>query len=159
MDKLMNKPYVPTEAKEQEALADWARLAEQDMPELKLLFHIPMGGFRYKSTAVAMKRQLTKPGVPDLFLPVARCGYNGLFVELKRLSGGTISEAQKKWLAALNRQGYLALICRGWVEAAVTIEKYLKGEPIECTILTLTTTAPQQKSGGLNLRTSDKTPI
>mgnify|MGYP004433785991 CR=1 FL=1 len=34
-------------------------------------------------TAANLKRQGVKAGVPDLHLPVARGGYNGLYIELK----------------------------------------------------------------------------
>lgn len=45
---------------------------------------------------------------------------------LKRLKGGRVSEEQKGWLSALTRQGYLAVVCKGWVEAKGVIEGYLK---------------------------------
>lgn len=38
---------------------------------------------RDKATAVALKRQGVKAGVPDICLPVARNGYHGLHIELK----------------------------------------------------------------------------
>ncbi len=58
-------------------------------------------------------------------LPVARNGYHGLYIELKRQKGGTVSETQKSWITALAEQGYKAVVCRGADEAIGTIKEYL----------------------------------
>lgn len=116
---------IPTEAQEQEALFMWARI--QKYPELRLLYHIPNGGSRHKLEAVKLRAEGVKAGVPDLCLPVARGNYHGLYIELKRLKGGRASEYQKQWLKDLNEQGYMAVICCGWEDAAQTIKNYLKG--------------------------------
>ena len=47
------------------------------------MFHIPNGGSRNKLEASNLKKQGVKAGVPDLFLPVGRGSYHGLFIELK----------------------------------------------------------------------------
>lgn len=115
------------EAREQEALFRWAGFAAGTMPELNLLYHIPNGGSRNKAEAANLKRQGVKAGVPDLFLPVARGGYHGLYIELKFGKNKT-SKNQDKWLSALSKQGYCAMVCYGWVEAKEAICEYLKGE-------------------------------
>ena len=69
-----------------------------------------------------------KAGVPDLFLPVSRGGYAGLFIELKRRRGGQISSEQKAWIAALLNEGYCASVCRGFDAATELIDKYIAGE-------------------------------
>ena len=121
----LKPPPPPKEAVEQEALFAWARVMERQIPELALLHHIPNGGFRFKSTAAAMKRQGVKAGVPDLSLPVARGRFHGLFVELKRKGAGPTS-AQGGWISELNRQGYYACVCEGWEAARETILGYLR---------------------------------
>jgi hypothetical protein len=93
-------------------------------PELKLLYHIPNGGKRDKGTAVKLYRQGVKAGVPDLHLPVARGGYHGLYIELK-VGKNKTTEKQKEWIAELNKQGYLAIVCYGWEEAAEQLINYL----------------------------------
>ena len=122
----MNKQYMPTEAEEQATLFSWAAMNSGKRPELRLLFHIPNGGMRSKSEAARFKAEGVKPGVPDLFLPVARGPWHGLFIELKRQKGGRISEAQSKWIDALLKAGYLTVVACGWHEAAEYIEEYLK---------------------------------
>ena len=115
----------PTEGEEQATLFSWAAMQRRKYPELRLLMHIPNGGARRKSEAARFKAEGVKPGVPDLFLPVARGVWHGLFIEMKRQKGGRISDAQKRWLDDLLRQGYLAQVCCGWKEAAELIEDYL----------------------------------
>lgn len=75
---------LPTEAQEQATLFSWAEMQSGRRPELRLLFHIPNGGSRGKAEAARFKMEGVKPGVPDLFLPVPRGPWHGLFIELKR---------------------------------------------------------------------------
>lgn len=115
----------PHEGEEQATLFSWAAMKRGKYPELDLLFHIPNGGSRGKAEAARFKAEGVKPGVPDLFLPVARGPYHGLFIEMKRKKGGKVSDNQKAWIAALTVQGYLAVVCYGWKDAASLIEDYL----------------------------------
>lgn len=121
----------PKESREQETLMEWAAWCSGKHPELKMLFHIPNGGSRNLIEAAHMKAQGVKAGVPDLMLPVARGGFHGLFIELKRQKGGRVSEAQEEWIRVLNREGYLTVVCAGWGEASRMIEKYLEEEETE----------------------------
>ena len=117
---------VPTESEEQQVLFEWAAMQGGAYPELKLLHHVPNGGKRGKAEAGRLKTEGVKPGVPDICLPVARGGYHGLYIELKRLHGGKITEEQTDWISQLKKQGYFAIICRGWNEASVAIMRYLR---------------------------------
>ena len=114
------------EAAEQTTLLEWAMMQRGKYPELQLLFHIPNGGSRNRLEAINLKKQGVKAGVPDLFLPVARGGKHGLFIELKYGKNKT-SENQDKWLSELERQGYKTAVCYGCEAAAETLVKYLKG--------------------------------
>lgn len=118
---------IARESEEQRALFEWAAWSMGKWPELAMLFHIPNGGKRGKAEAGRLKAEGVSAGVPDLCLPVPRGGYHGLYIELKRIKGGEVSKSQKEWLALLNRQGYFAMVCFGWQEAARTITKYLEG--------------------------------
>ena len=141
---------VPTEDAEQMALFRWASLAAPVHPELELLFHIPNGGSRgkaeavdadastdfpadaprleYQSAACPQKNESRRqPTGPDLFLPVARQGMHGLFIELKRQKGSRVSKEQQTWGTALYKQGYAAHVCYGWEDAMRVILRYLEG--------------------------------
>lgn len=115
------------ESDEQAALFQWASIAAYQFPELALMYHCPNGGRRDKKEAMHLKRQGVKAGVPDVFLPVARGEYNGLYIELK-VGNNKPTVAQKKWLRDLQKQGYAAFVCYGWQEARLVIVAYLKGD-------------------------------
>lgn len=70
-----------------------------------------------------------KKGWPDLFLPVAKGGYHGLFIELKR-KGNKPSESQIELLNKLKKQGYCAecLIVDDSLQVVEFIRNYLDGK-------------------------------
>ena len=117
---------IPKEAEEQTWLFEWlTTMARLKWPELALAFHIANGGSRNKIEAARLKAQGGKAGIPDIFIPVARQGFHGLFIELKRRAGGRLSEVQKEVIPQLREQGYLVEVCEGWNEAADLIERYM----------------------------------
>ena len=124
-----SKTGMPTESQEQQTVMAWANyMSNGHYPELKWLHAIPNGEWRSIVTARRLKGEGVKQGVPDLCLPVARKGYHGLYLELKRKKGGQTSIAQREWIEHLTAEGYLAIVCKGAEEAITAITKYLKGE-------------------------------
>lgn len=119
---------VPHESDEQRVVMEWAVSNESRWPEVGYLFHIPNGGFRNGREAKNLQRQGVKAGVPDLCLPVARGGWHGMYIEMKSLTGKT-SPAQRGWLAALQAQGYYAVVCKGADEAISEITAYMNKLP------------------------------
>lgn len=117
----------PKEAQEQIALFQWAAWQTGKYPELKLMHHIPNGGGRNEIEAARLKMQGVKKGIPDIFLPVARNDYHGLYIELKRLKDSRTSPEQKEMLNELMLQGYYTAICKGADEAIKVITEYLEG--------------------------------
>lgn len=122
----------PAEEVEQTCLFRWAAYSLGAHPELRLLHAIPNGGKRSKSEAARMKAAGVKAGVPDMFLPVARGGSHGLYIELKRIKGGRVSAEQLAWMEELTREGYTCAVCHGWEEARKVIQTYLKGGEATC---------------------------
>ena len=116
-----------SESVEQIRLFMWARAWEDDIPELRLLFHPPNGGLRHISTARRLKRMGTKPGVPDVWLPVARRGYHGLVIEMK-YGNNKPTRTQQEWIDALTDEGYLVDVCYSCIEAKSVILGYLGRE-------------------------------
>lgn len=110
------------EADQQRKLFQWTTFIRAKHPEIDLMFHIPNGGSRNKLEAANLKKQGVKAGVPDLFLPVSRGGYHGLFIELK-YGKNKPTEKQTEWLKNLNEQGYAVAVCYGCDEAS---EKNIK---------------------------------
>lgn len=119
--------FTISESAEQQNLLRWSLWAEAKYPELCLLYHVPNEGKRSRAAGGRLKAEGMKPGVPDLCLPVARCGFHGLYIELKA-QGGKPTANQKQWIEKLTAQGYLAKVCVGFESAQQLIESYLKGE-------------------------------
>lgn len=113
---------VPTEHWEQVQLFAWA----ENLPELELMHAIPNGGKRDIRTAIKLKAEGVKPGVPDIFLPLPLGGKHGLYIELKRRKYGRVTEEQAAWIEALMRQGYACAVCHGWEMARDVIIDYLR---------------------------------
>jgi hypothetical protein len=93
-----------------------------------MLYAVPNGGKRDKATAAKLKAEGVKAGVPDVFLPVARGGYHGFYIEMK-VGKNKTSPEQNAWLEALKAEGYLVDVSYGWEEAAHKIARYLGHEP------------------------------
>ncbi|OUO94787.1 VRR-NUC domain-containing protein [Cloacibacillus sp. An23] len=116
--------YVPTEHEEQ---AQLIRMVNAAFPRdvAALLWAIPNGGGRHIKTAVDLKREGVRAGVPDLMFAYPHKGYAGLFIEMKRRKGGRISEEQKRYIELLRAQSYAVVVCKGCDEAFRAITSYL----------------------------------
>jgi len=68
---------------EQVTVISWADSNVSKYPQLRWLHAIPNGGHRSKAQAGKLKAEGVKSGVADLCLPVARRGYNALYIEMK----------------------------------------------------------------------------
>lgn len=113
---------------EQVALFEWASMQEGLHPELRLLHAIPNGGWRAKKTAVWLKAEGVRPGVPDVCLPVARGGYHGLYIEMK-FGKNQLTASQQQWVFNLREEGYHVEVCWSFENARDVIEGYLSLHP------------------------------
>lgn len=116
------------EHQHQASLVDWVKKHETVWPELRLLFAVPNAAKRSPRLAAYMKAEGLKAGVPDLMLPVARQGYHGLFIEMKRPKKYSVSDEQKQWIADLQAQGYKAVVCAGFDAAWGVLRDYVGSE-------------------------------
>lgn len=112
---------IPLEDEEQISLFRWADIAERHTPSLKMLFSIANEGGRLKNLRFAG----VKKGVPDIFFAHPSGGQMGMFIELKRRKGGKVAFEQYQWIAALQAEGYHAVVAYGWDEAREAILAYL----------------------------------
>jgi len=128
-----------TEHDIQSALFAWAQLQIGQHPELGLMFAIPNGGKREKRqdkkgrwfspTAQKLKREGVKRGIPDIFLPCARGGSNGLFIEMKA-ADGRVSPEQDAVHKLLREEGYAVAVCYSLDSAIMLLTWYLMDIPI-----------------------------
>ncbi len=116
-----------SESSQQKALFVWAALASQQYPQLKYLFHIPNGGLRDMRTAVNLKAEGVRAGVPDVMLPWPNERFAGLFIELK-VGKNKPSEDQEEWLNHLSEVGYKCVVCYTWNVAKAAIVAYLENK-------------------------------
>lgn len=113
-----------SEYAEQVEIFNWAKRNEGTCPQLKLL-NASLNGVKLTvGQAVKTKAIGMKAGYPDIFLPVARHGYHGLYIELKA-SGGVLQPLQKWWKDELTANNYLAIVCYGAEESINFIKNYL----------------------------------
>ena len=104
---------VPSEHAEQVSLVQWF---ERQYPQERIFAILE---------ALRLKQEGVRSGVPDLMIPTPSGGFHGLFVEMKRSSGGTVAKEQKDWMSYLVLKGYKAEVCKGYKEARAVIEFYL----------------------------------
>lgn len=66
----------------------------------------------------------------DLFLPLCRGGFAGLWIELKA-PGKKPMPIQREWIERMNTAGYYATWCDDWEKAARIITLYLREALVE----------------------------
>jgi len=128
-----------TEHDIQSALFSWAQLQTACYPELALMFAIPNGGKREKRqdkkgrwfspTAQKLKKEGVKRGIPDIFLPCARGGSHGLFIEMKA-QDGRVSPEQASVHKLLREEGYAVIVCYSLESAITLLIWYLMDHPL-----------------------------
>lgn len=116
----------PTEHQEQVALIDWCNAMSVFHAELDMIYASPNGGHRYDAVGAKLRAEGTKAGIPDLFLPVARQGKHGMYIEMKRADRKNhTSDLQDGWIKRLTAQGYRCEVCYGFDEARDVLCDYL----------------------------------
>lgn len=117
-----------SETTEQINLFTWAQRNEAFVPELALMFHVPNEGKRKQTTGQILKAAGLKSGVPDVCLPVARKGFNGLYIEMK-YGKNKPTEAQREFMQQLEAEGNKTAVAYSFEEAREIIRQYLsRGE-------------------------------
>ena len=104
---------VPSESQEQMLFVQWFK---RTYPSIRIL-SIPNGGHRHIAVATKMKAEGQAKGVPDIFIPALLC-----WIEFKKIKGGTVSPAQKDWIAYLESIGHRCIVGRGFEDAKRQIE-------------------------------------
>lgn len=123
------KPKEPLESDIQIMILKWAECQNYKGVSLrKLIHHSPNGGSRNAIEAKKFQSMGVQSGYPDLTLNIAKGGYYGLFIELKRRDNENLSKNQEWWLAWLKNEGYYATVCKGYDEAVAVITDYLAGK-------------------------------
>ena len=121
--KPRTKRNAQPESIEQAKVIAWARANENNYPYLWML-HSSLNGVKMtKAQAGRAIAQGMLSGVPDLFLPVPKNGYHGLFIEMK-YGSNKVTENQEKFLQNAANVGYAVSVCYSANEAIKRIEDY-----------------------------------
>lgn len=129
-DGSLRKRPVDWEGNEQAVLIRWLlgeKMRGERVGQLyDVIYHVPNGGQRSKSTGAAMKRQGVKSGVSDLVVMDARGGWFGLYMEFKASPPHTaaLADSQHDWLALAHSRGYCAVLAVGLEEAKEVLREY-----------------------------------
>ena len=113
----MTKQAPSSESAEQIAVIDFC-----DLMKIPVV-HIPNESKRSAIYGAMLKRMGLRSGFPDLFIPLARGIYHGLFIEMKYGKNKPTKE-QEKWLVLLSAEGYACAVCYGADEAINIIKTY-----------------------------------
>jgi hypothetical protein len=109
----------------------WSKLQASKYPDLLKMFAIPNGGARHIAVASKLKAEGVKAGVPDVFLPIARGGFHGLWIEFK-VKPNKCHPAQLERIAQLRADGHNVHVCHELDEAINAVLGYLKQEATQC---------------------------
>ena len=115
------------EADEQARVIEWAHCAyrtRSDLYPLLRRLHCSLNGVKLSKTQAGIaKEQGMLRGVPDLFLPVPRGNYAGLYIEMKHGDNKPTPE-QARFLQESVDVGYQAAVCWSAAEAIAVIQVY-----------------------------------
>lgn len=107
------------------------------------IFHIANERKTSRIRGGILKRMGVTAGVSDLFIPVLRRAYGGMFVELKRekftAKGpkrvGEPSKEQLEFLVDMHRRGYAVAVAWNIDEFMNHVDRYMSGDSVECEYL------------------------
>lgn len=107
------------EDKAQQLLVQWMIWAK--IP----VIHIPNEGKRNYALAAWLKAMGLRAGCYDLFIPRARKGYHGYWIEMKK-HGKKPTELQAAFGEEMKAEGYKADWFDNWETAKLSVEEYLR---------------------------------
>ena len=90
-----------------------------------LIYAIPNGGFRTKTTAGLMRAEGVVSGVCDLHIPIARHGYHTMYIEMKNGKAGCLTDNQREIIAKLKEYGHYVVVCHTFEDFVRETENYL----------------------------------
>ena len=115
-----------SESREQQIIFEWASWNKNKYPGIEAMYHIANEGKRSASNGSRLKREGLKSGVSDICVPVAKCGYNNLYIELKSGKNKATRE-QLNFINLINKYGGKALIVYEADNAIEVIKAYFEG--------------------------------
>jgi hypothetical protein len=121
---------LPTEHAEQCEVIRWRDDHVHEHPCLAWLTACPNGQAKFSKYLQGFyKDEGLTSGVADLSLPEPRGKFHGLFIEMKRVKGGKVSDNQQAFIDFVRSRGYSVHVAAGAAEAIAVLENYLALPP------------------------------
>mgnify|MGYP003402343736 CR=1 FL=1 len=120
--KVSNKLAV-SEHQIQSVCIQWARLMAKSNDKFKMIYAVPNGGKRSRSSGAKFRREGLTKGVFDVMVDVPMRGFHGMRLEFKT-EKGKLSEEQKNMQALYLKFGYVTSIIRNFNQFRSVIEAY-----------------------------------
>jgi len=114
----MNYP----ESEEQKTVIEWCRWNKYPFDRIYAIENERKANPQQSSRRKAMG---VRSGVSDLFLPIARQGHHGLYIEMKSKKG-TVSKSQEQFIKEVLSEGYIACVCYSADDAIRVLQDYCK---------------------------------
>ena len=114
-----------SESREQQTIFEWAYWNKNKYPGIETMYHIVNEGKRSAYNGRRLKKEGMKRGVSDICLPIAKCGYNNLYIELKHGSNKATDE-QLEFINLINSYGGKALVVYEADNAIEVIKAYFE---------------------------------
>lgn len=113
-----------SEHQEQCAFFEALKLYEGRYPELKYVHAIPNGGYRHIATAKKMAAEGVLAGVWDIYIPIPKGGYMGMYIEMKH-GKNKLTDSQAEFGKFVASKGYMTQVCYTWEKALDALSGYL----------------------------------
>lgn len=131
---MMDKDITPTEHDECVTLANYLEILKNQGKVICFTKTAQETWTRSWKQKRKNKVEGLNPGLPDYIIildsPILD-EYVTIFIEMKRVNGGVVSEHQKLWLSALKESANFCRICKGFNEAKKYIDSFLIQEKEE----------------------------
>ena len=90
---------------------------------IQLFTHVPNSTYTQSWQAKTKNKSMgVARGVPDYIVVTDK---EVIFIEMKRIKGGVVSEEQDMWITSLQGKTTKAMVCRGFQEAKKRIEELI----------------------------------
>jgi len=124
MKSFSEKMQKKSESSEQIAFFHWVRIQGCTDERFKTIFAVPNGTNSSAKAGFKAKREGLRPGVSDVFVPIASRGYHGLFIEFK-IKPNKLSEKQEDFFKRVHGQGYACRIAWSADDGIKILKEYL----------------------------------
>lgn len=120
----MKNGLILSEHSIQSSFFKWVDIMSKTDERYLNIWAVPNGARTNIITAVKLKREGLRKGVPDVTIAVPTKTRPGAFIEFKKI-GGPVALEQRLILERLGRMGYAVIVCRSTEQGIEFVKEYL----------------------------------